>query len=136
VHVATTSHGAAAEWRAALLAVAAGLLGLGLGHQLYARRPQAAAALAARFPGLQQLLAAKYYVDELYGALVVRPLRVLSDRLLWRIVDVRVIDGLVNFLGGLTKAFSYVFRFAQSGYVQTYVLVVVLGVLALLIRVL
>ena len=45
-----------------------------------------------------------------------------------------MIDGAVNLTGGLTKVFSYVFRFAQDGYVQTYVLVVVLGVLVLLIR--
>jgi hypothetical protein len=37
-------------------------------------------------------------------------------------------------IAGFTKAFSYLFRFFQSGYVQTYVLVVVLGVLALLLR--
>jgi NADH:ubiquinone oxidoreductase subunit 5 (subunit L)/multisubunit Na+/H+ antiporter MnhA subunit len=65
---------------------------------------------------------------------VVRPLHSLSERVLWRAVDVRVIDGLVNLLAGFTKAFSYLFRFAQSGYVQTYVLVLVLGVLVLLLR--
>jgi NADH-quinone oxidoreductase subunit L len=127
---------ARAEWVATLVAVAIGLTGLLLGHQLYARRPQAAAQLAARFAFLRRLLANKFYIDELYAALVVRPTRFLAERVLWRVVDVRIIDGLVNLLGGLTKAFSYVFRFAQSGYVQTYVLVLVLGVLALLFRVL
>jgi NADH-quinone oxidoreductase subunit L len=127
---------ARAEWGATLVAVTIGLIGLLLGHQLYARAPQAAARLAARFAFLRRLLARKFYVDEVYDALVVRPTRFLADRVLWRVVDVRIIDGLVNLLGGLTKAFSYVFRFAQSGYVQTYVFVLVLGVLALLIRVL
>jgi NADH-quinone oxidoreductase subunit L len=126
----------AAEWGAMAVALTAGLLGLLLGHQLYARRPELSARLAGRFAGLKRLLEGKYFVDELYAAVVVRPTRGLSERVLWRLVDVRLIDGLVNLLGGLTKAFSYVFRFAQSGYVQTYVLVVVLGVLVLLIRVL
>jgi NADH-quinone oxidoreductase subunit L len=116
------------------IALGAGLLGLLLGHRLYAGRPQSATSLSAHFRGLQKLLVGKYYVDELYEAVVIKPTRVLSERVLWRLVDVRVIDGLVNFMAGLTKVFSHVFRFAQSGYVQTYVLVVVLGVIILLLR--
>ena len=117
------------------VALAAALLGLGLGFQLYARRPQTAAALAGRLQPLQRLLAGKYFVDELYAAVIVRPFRLLSEAL-WRLVDVRLIDGVINLLGGVTRAFSFVFRFAQSGYVQTYAFVVVLGVLVLLLRVL
>ena len=110
------------------------MLGLILGSLFYWRRPELSTQMAARFPGLQRLLENKYWVDEAYDMLIVRPIRVLSDGVLWRFLDARVIDGVVNALGGLTKAFSYVFRFAQSGYVQTYVLVVVLGVLFLLVR--
>jgi NADH-quinone oxidoreductase subunit L len=128
-------HSAAAEWGATLAALVAALAGLGLGHQLYARQPAQATRLAARWPGLRQLLEHKYYVDEIYDAIIVRPIRVLSEGVLWRWIDVRIIDGLVNLLAGSTKAFSYVFRFFQSGYVQTYVLVIVLGVLALIWRV-
>jgi NADH:ubiquinone oxidoreductase subunit 5 (subunit L)/multisubunit Na+/H+ antiporter MnhA subunit len=62
-------------------------------------------------------------------------MRALSEGVLWRWVDVRFIDGIINLLAGFTKAFSYVFRFFQSGYVQTYALVVVLGVLVLIWRV-
>ena len=116
------------------IALGAGLLGLFLGYQLYARRPQESTALAARFSGVQRVLAGKYYVDELYEAVIIKPLRLFSERVLWKIVDVRFIDGLVNFMAGLTKVFSHVFRFAQSGYVQTYVLVIVLGVIVLLLR--
>jgi NADH-quinone oxidoreductase subunit L len=136
-HAAATEHAAAAqEWGAMAVAFAAGLLGLLLGHLFYARRPRVATSLAQRFPGLKQLLSGKYYVDEAYDATIVRPTHTLADRVLWRVVDVRIIDGLANFLGALTKVFSHVFRFAQSGYVQTYALVVVLGLLVLLIRVL
>jgi NADH-quinone oxidoreductase subunit L len=100
---------------------------------MYAARPQMATGLATRLGGLRTALANKYWVDELYDAAIVRPTRVISDRVLWRIVDSRIIDGLVNLVGGLMKVFSYLFRFVQSGYVQTYVLVVVVGVLALLV---
>jgi NADH-quinone oxidoreductase subunit L len=125
---------AAAEWGATAVALAAGLGGLALGHFFYRVRPDLPAKVAARVPAVYRLLAGKYFVDEIYGALIVRPFQWLSDRILWRIIDVRMIDGLVNLLAGFTKAFSYLFRFFQSGYVQTYVLVVVLGVLALLLR--
>jgi len=127
-------HSAAQEWLAMGIALFAGVFGLLLGSLFYWRRPQLATQMAGRFPAVQRLLENKYWVDEFYDAVVVRPLRAISDGVLWRIVDVRIIDGIVNALGGLTKAFSYVFRFAQSGYVQTYVLVVVLGVLFLLVR--
>ena len=128
-------HAPLSEMAAMGVALAAALLGLLLGFQFYARRPQAATALAARLQPLQRLLEGKYFVDELYAAVIVRPFRLLSEAL-WRLVDVRLIDGVVNLLGGVTRAFSFVFRFAQSGYVQTYAFVVVLGVLVLLLRVL
>ncbi len=132
----TPAHAALPESAAMAVALAAGLLGLGLGHQMYARRPQVATALALRLPAVRNLLAGKYFVDELYAAAIIRPLRLLADRVLWRIVDMKLIDGSVRLLGWLTWALSVAFRFGQSGYVQTYVLVVVLGVFALLLRVL
>ena len=132
-HAAGGEH-AAAEWAATLVAFLAAAAGLLLGYQLYGRRPELATQLAVRFAPLQRLLAGKYFVDEIYGAVVLRPLHWLSDRVLWRGVDVRLIDGLVNLLAGLAKAFSYGFRFLQSGYVQTYALVIILGVLVLLWR--
>jgi NADH-quinone oxidoreductase subunit L len=132
--VGHAEHSAAQEWLAMGIALTAGVLGLLLGSLFYWRRPQLSTQMAARLPGMQRLLENKYWVDEFYDAVIIRPIRVVSEGVLWRIVDVRIIDGIVNALGGLTKAFSYVFRFAQSGYVQTYVLVVVLGVLFLLVR--
>ena len=125
---------AALESGATGAAFFAALLGLVLGGIFYARRPEISTRLAARYAGLQRVLAHKYYVDEIYDRAIVQPVRSLSERVLWKVVDQRVIDGLVNLTGGLTRVFSYVFRFAQDGYVQTYVFVVVLGALVLLIR--
>jgi NADH-quinone oxidoreductase subunit L len=133
VEAAVHGHAASAEWAATLVAIAVAVAGGLLGFVLYARRPQLATGIAARLPWLKRLLEGKYYVDELYDAVVVRPLGALSDRVLWRGIDVRIIDGLVNLVAGLTKAASWLFfRMFQSGYVQTYVLFVVLGVTALL----
>ena len=90
------------EWIAMGVATCAGLLGLLLGFLFYARRPETATALAARFPGLHRLLENKYWVDELYDMAIVRPIRVISDSVLWRFIDARVIDGIVNALGALS----------------------------------
>jgi len=134
VHEGAAEHAAAAEWAATLVAFLAAAAGLLLGYQLYGRRPELSTALAARFAWLQKLWEGKYFVDEFYDAVVVRPLRAISENVLWRGIDVRIIDGLLNLLAGLSKVFSYGVRLLQSGYVQTYVMVVVLGVLVLLWR--
>ena len=60
---------------------------------------RAADQVAARFSGVQRLLLNKYYVDEAYDATVVQPIKIVSQEVLWKIVDVRVIDGAVNGVG-------------------------------------
>ena len=51
------------------------------------------------FPGLYRLLLNKYYVDEMYDAAIVQPIRIVSQEGLWRGFDVHVIDGAVNGVG-------------------------------------
>ena len=70
--------------------------GIGIAVYFFLRNRSAADAIAARFAGLHRLLLNKYYVDEVYDATVVQPIRITSEAGLWKIVDVRVIDGSVN----------------------------------------
>ena len=130
---AHAAHSVAAEWAVTL---SHSCRGLGTVAGTPVLRPTAGAGHARRgsLRGAAPGARAEVWVDEVYDAVVVRPIRFSSEQILWRIVDVRIIDGLVNLLARFTKAFSYLFRFFQSGYVQTYVLVLVLGVLALLLR--
>ncbi len=60
----------------------------------------AADRMADRFSGLRTLLLNKYYVDEIYDAAIVQPIRIVSEAGLWKVVDVGVIDGAVNGVGG------------------------------------
>ncbi len=101
------------------LTVVLALLSIALGASWYVRRPGTAAALAARAPGVYNLLLNKCYVDELYTAVIVRPGMALS-RFLWRGVDVLVIDGLVNAVAWTFGIASRLLRVAQSGYVRGY----------------
>ena len=72
----------------------------------------------------------KYYVDEIYDALFVRPIYRLC---LWcsRVFDVKVIDGLVNGVGSAVVAWALGLRRIQTGFVMNYALGMVLGAVAL-----
>ena len=84
--VRRTTWATGAELGLMALSVAIALAGLALAWALYRRRPalDGDRAVAAALGGFYRLLAAKYYVDELYDRLIVRPLRALSKLLLER----------------------------------------------------
>ena len=69
---------------------------------------------------MYRLLLNKYYVDEVYDAAVVEPIRVASQEALWRGVDIGVIDGAVNGTGSLVAGGSGVLRRLQTGSVRAY----------------
>ena len=79
--------------------------------------------------GLQKLLNNKYYVDEIYGVLIVNPLKKISN-FAGGIVDKYVVDGAVNGLGRGVKAVGSTLRAVQTGDIQTYGLLMLGGVLA------
>jgi len=81
--------------------------------------------------GFAKLLLEKYHVDELYDAVVVRPVLWLSRVVLWKVVDAGAIDGAgVNGSAALARGLGWVGSRFQTGQVGTYVVVFVLGVLA------
>jgi len=137
-HGAAAAHGGghhlAVGLELALMAVSvlAGLLGIFVARRLYLLEPGVAQRLGERFAGAYRTLLGKYYVDEIYGALVVRPLERASGWL-WRIFDVRVIDGAVDGTGGLVVLGGTILRLFQNGYVGTYAFFLVLGVVLLFV---
>jgi NADH-quinone oxidoreductase subunit L len=106
--------------------------GIAIAAFFFLRRKEAARALAERFAGLHALLAHKYYIDEIYDAVIVRPIRVVSERVLWKGVDVLGFDGAVNGVGALVGSASRVVRRAQTGSVRTYAASLMLGVVLIL----
>jgi len=86
---------------------------------------------AAEPTGLGRVLYRKYYVDEAYDALIVRPLHAVS-RFSWRFVDSVIIDGTVNVVGNLARAFGWVGSLFQTGQINTYAFILTIGVLAIL----
>jgi len=78
------------------------------------------------------LLENKYYVDELYDALFVRPLVRGSTLLLWRVFDMTIIDGMVNGVAASVAACAALLRRLQTGLVRSYVVMIVIGALLVL----
>ena len=114
-----------------LLAAALAAGGLGLAYYLFVLRPDVPALIARRLAGLYTLVRDKFRVDELYDAVVVRPLFAAAE-LCARLIDPRIIDGAVNGAGLLVAATSGTWRRVQTGNVQHYALSFLVGVLLLL----
>ena len=108
------------------------IAGIGIAIFFFLTNRQASDAVARRFSGLHRLLTNKYYVDEIYDATVVQPIRIVSEEGLWKIVDVHVIDAAVNGVGGGVAGTSEILRRVQSGSVRTYAASLFLGVLLIL----
>jgi len=108
------------------------LTGIVIAAFLFLRNKKIADAVAARFDGLYRLLTHKYYVDEIYDATIVQPIRILSEDGLWKIVDVRAIDGSVNLVGDIVTGSSEGLRHIQTGSVRAYAASLFLGVVLIL----
>jgi NADH-quinone oxidoreductase subunit L len=102
------------------ISIVAALLGWGLAWQLYYRRPELPEKIAASMAGGYQFLLHKYYVDELYSAIFVRPLIDGSTRILWHGLDQKVIDAAVNDSGDAARHVSDEVRHMQSGNIRSY----------------
>jgi len=111
-------------------ALAVGLAGIAIAWGFYVRRPGAAAKLAQAVPAAYNTLANKYWVDQAYNILFVQPGKAFAS-LLWRIVDIGIIDFVVNGVAYLVGAVSLGVRRIETGYLRNYALAVFLGAVAL-----
>jgi NADH-quinone oxidoreductase subunit L len=114
------------------LTLVIGFLGFVLAYVAYgrpSRLPDRLAVLAGGF--FYRLSFHKYYIDELYDLVIVRPFTRCS-RWLAQIFDPEVIDGLVNGVARAAKGFSLVWRELQTGNVQHYLVGFLVGILAII----
>ena len=107
------------------VSVAAGLGGIALAALFYLINRGSAAGFAKN--PLHTLIYNKYFVDEFYDSAVVRPTVDGSRGLLWRVADMRFIDGIVNGAGTAARGVGELVRRAQSGYIRNYAAWVVGG---------
>jgi NADH-quinone oxidoreductase subunit L len=117
------------------IAIAIAVIGLVWGYRSTVGRAIVPAHDAAPDTGFWKVLYHKYYIDELYDAIIVRPLMTISRVALWRKVDQGLIDGAaVNGSAGLMRALGWVGGQLQTGQVGVYLAVFVVGALYVLGR--
>ncbi len=122
----------ALEGRLMLTSTLAAFAGIGLAWLFFLRRRDLADAAARRFSGLHRLLLRKYYVDEIYDAGLVQPIRIVSEQALWKGVDAGLIDGAVNGAGVTVQGASGLLRLVQTGSIRAYAASLMLGTLLIL----
>ncbi len=111
-------------------AVLIGIVGLVAGWRATLARPIPTARAAPPERGLALVLNRKYYIDELYDAIVVRPVVWLSRTVLWRGVDQGVVDGAaVNGMARLSQGLGWLGSRLQTGQVGVYVVLFLVGAL-------
>ena len=116
---------------AGLSTLAAAVVAFGTSRSLAARTyAPSAAAKPPRRP-LDRFLQRKWYFDELYERAVVKPV-LAASRWCWKVVDARAIDGLVNFTGSFTRLTGWTTSLFQTGQVNMYAFMLVLGALLVL----
>src|SRR5579863_549817 len=102
------------------ISIVAAFGGLGLAWVLYYRRPQLPRQIAQALGGFYQAVLHKYYVDELYAVLFVKPLVDGSTKLLWHGIDQGVIDATVDGSADGAREMSDTMRHMQSGNIRSY----------------
>jgi NADH-quinone oxidoreductase subunit L len=111
------------ELKLTLISSIIAILGIGVGWVWFNRKP---------LWEPPSLLEHKYYIDEAYDAAVIQPIKVGSTSVLWKIIDVHIIDGAVNGAGHLASLLGGTLRYLQSGLARSYVAVLVLGALLII----
>jgi NADH-quinone oxidoreductase subunit L len=123
----------ATEYWMAFGAVAVAGVGTLSAWWLYVKRPHLPAVLAEKLSAPHRLLFNKYYVDEIYDATIVRPLVKFSDRVLYRIVDAGMIDGVA--INGTARSIRALaangLKYAHSGLTQSYIFFMIAGAVAI-----
>lgn len=110
------------------LSVLAGVIGISIAFKIYSKKDSFEPA-----KGFAKVLENKYYVDEIYDKAIVEPIQKTSEGFLWKIFDIKIIDGAVNGIAKYLSNISFDWRKLQSGVIQDYASISVLGVILILL---
>jgi NADH-quinone oxidoreductase subunit L len=117
-------------WETPLLvaSVVLALAGLALAAFLYGGRADRVESMRARLAGVHRWLSDKYYVDELYEAVIGRPLVWVSDRVFLRVGDRALLDGTLNGMAAVARGSAWVLGRVQTGSLHAYAWLVLVGI--------
>ncbi len=105
------------------LSVLIAAIGIGIGWLIFKNKP---------LLQMPRVLEQKYYVDEIYDATIINPIKVVSREGLWKLFDVGVIDGFLHAIGDVVKEGGRGLRQLQTGFVRSYAAVILIGALAVI----
>ncbi len=125
--------GSGLEWILSGAAVVVALLGWFIADQLYRAKPDRPAALAASMSGPYNVLVHKYWIDELYGFVIVKPLLAISRFVLEWVVEFAILGGAALLLAGSASFSGALLQRWQSGNLRSYAAWLTAGAAALLI---
>jgi NADH-quinone oxidoreductase subunit L len=127
--------GGMGEMTLTIIAVSSGLIGIALAYYMYVVNTNLPVKLANSFSGLYRVIYNKYFVDEAYDSVIVHPIEEGSRVLLWKGIDVGIIDQSVNDVGSTARGFGKILRWAQAGNIRGYAAWVAFGSVLVLIAI-
>ncbi len=131
-HAGAAHHTAELEWILMGISLAIAISGILLARNLYIISTDIPERLASRYRAIHKLIFNKYYIDELYDAAFVNPIKNISASFLWKIFDVKIIDGIVNDTADFFKEFGQLLRRYQTGLVRNYAFSMLFGGLVII----
>ncbi len=114
-----------------LLSVGIAVFGAIAAFLLYGKHQDTRERIVSKAPKFFELVSEKFYVDELYEKMILKPLRLLSESL-WKDVDQKFIDGAVNGSNTSIKKLGQGLAAVQNGFFQNYLLFMIVGLIAIL----
>jgi NADH-quinone oxidoreductase subunit L len=129
----STEHSHFTEILLMAISVAGAALAIYFARYIYLHKQGIADRASVKLKGLYSLLLHKYYVDEAYDTAIVSPIFNLSDKFLWKVTDVKLIDGLLNKSAKLVEVISNSVKKMQTGITQFYAVIMMTGILLVLL---
>ena len=123
-------HNVSMEWTLMFVSVGLAIVGWLFARFLYGRKTDAPSKLANTFNYFYTILLNKYYVDEIYFALIVNPVKKIGE-FCWLFIDTVIIDGAVNLSASLARCVGKIYSLYQNGAVKVYALTMLGGILIL-----
>jgi NADH-quinone oxidoreductase subunit L len=121
------AHGThATEYTLMAISVAIAIVGIFTAWVMYIKNPELPGQFVAKFACAHKVIFNKWYIDELYDFLFVNPCKKIGT-FLWRGIDVKIVDGVVNGCAWVVKGIGTGLRYTQSGYLYNYAVAMVIG---------
>ncbi|RAU82116.1 NADH-quinone oxidoreductase subunit L [Pontibacter arcticus] len=121
----------ATEYMLMAISVGVAIVAIIIAYVMYVSKSTRPAPEGARLSPVHNLIYNKYYIDELYNTIIVRPLMWLSGAF-FRFIDLLVVDGIVNGVGKVVMLSGRTLRYAQSGAIGFYILIMVFSIALIL----